>query len=140
MTSTPGQVHAHLVGQPTNLAHALEIVQRVQPDAALRAGWLDQPGALVVAQRLLVDADQARRDADDKRRVGGQVRLAKIVVAVSIVSHASRRLGRYAEADCAAGRRARPGQLGEHFFFAFGQIPRQLHGDLGVEVAPARRL
>ena len=31
-----------------------------------------QPGALVVAQRLLVDADQPRRHADHERRVGRQ--------------------------------------------------------------------
>jgi hypothetical protein len=59
------EVNAQFVDETLRVAYASEVVVRIHADVADRATGLDEPGAFVVAKRLLVDPDEARCDGDD---------------------------------------------------------------------------
>src|SRR5579862_8481943 len=59
------QIDAQLIDEPLHLAQMLDVLVRIQPDVAAGPGGIHQADALVMAQRLRMDATHARSHADD---------------------------------------------------------------------------
>ncbi len=53
------QVHPHVVGETPDLAHPLQVVERVQADTAFRSGRLDQARALAARARSAAAAAES---------------------------------------------------------------------------------